>query len=95
MVPGNLQVPIFLTYSIVEGERKLPFPMSLANLSPTEEFTVDKRTCLGGGTWTQLELVVELTGMRVGRLPGGAVIKAGEMNVGRPKQTDKHVHFMI
>ena len=106
--PWNLQVSIFLTYSLVEDERKLPFPTSVANLSSTEKIIVTKRMCqvrgLGGGTCAHVELGVGLAsscscGLRVGRLAGG---KLGHYDQGwgsgllggKNRQTHKHNHFM-
>lgn len=107
--PWNLQVPIFLTYSLVEEKRKLLFPMNLANLSSTEEIIVAKRmcgaTCLGGGTccspwswgWSQLHLAGQLW------IESGALwrktrelwLKLGIWMLGGKNRQikSKHVHF--
>lgn len=99
--PWNLQVPIFLTYSLLEDERKTPFPMSVANLSSTEKSIVAKRMCKVKWPWRwDMHSRGAKGGLRVGRLPGG---KWGhyDQSWGNGRQNGmlvdktKHVHFMI
>lgn len=74
---------IILTHSLVEDERKTPFPMSVAHLSSAEKSIVAQRMCkvngLGGGTCTHVELGVDWEWVGSLEENGGTMTKAGEM----------------